>query len=369
MILLLYKNNILIIFVLLLTVTCTSHLITVVPVHAHSPTIDDLTASRTDSTVTLTILVNHQMSNIHDDVKMQAIDYLYWIYKDMDRISHYEVDVDGVVEAFNHSKWWVNWEEERLYIDPETTTVAQDEGPKVTIEHELSDATDGTVIRVRVASYAYPENEYTYSAWTEAQTVEDLLTKSSSPCLIATATYGSELTPQVQFLRTFRDDRVLQTFAGSQFMEVFNSFYYSWSPTIADTIRTHDSVATVMQPVLYPLIGILQISEGIFSVLSFHPELVVIASGSVASALIAGIYLLPLMLLISYLRKKAVSRTLVSAIGVIWLASLCAIVLAELTQSAALMMTATGTFVLATMVATMLSMMTVIPAVLKNRSQ
>ena len=202
---------------------------------------------------------------------------------------------------------------------------------------------------------------------TTSSTTSFTVTKSG--CLIATATYGSELTPQVQFLRDFREKRVLQTFAGHQFMTVFNSFYYSWSPNIADTIRSYDSVATVMKPILYPLIGILQVSEGIFSVLSFNPELAVVATGCIASALITGIYLLPLTLLISYFRKRAVSRALVSGVGIIWLASLCAIVLAELTQSSALMMTATGSFVLATMGATVLSMMNVLLAFLKKRLQ
>ena len=38
-------------------------------------------------------------------------------------------------------------------------------------------------------------------------------------CIIATSTYGSELSPEVQFLREFRDDTVLNTFAGSGFMK------------------------------------------------------------------------------------------------------------------------------------------------------
>jgi peptide/nickel transport system substrate-binding protein len=44
-------------------------------------------------------------------------------------------------------------------------------------------------------------------------------------CVIATATFGSELSPEVQFLRTFRDQKVMVTFAGSQFMVVFNASY------------------------------------------------------------------------------------------------------------------------------------------------
>lgn len=51
-------------------------------------------------------------------------------------------------------------------------------------------------------------------------------------CLIATATYGSELSPQVQQLRELRDSKLLQTEAGTSFMDSFNSFYYSFSPQI-----------------------------------------------------------------------------------------------------------------------------------------
>src|SRR3989344_1959875 len=56
-------------------------------------------------------------------------------------------------------------------------------------------------------------------------------------CLIATATYGSELAPQVQFLREVRDNTVISTASGTSFMTAFNSFYYSFSPTIADWER------------------------------------------------------------------------------------------------------------------------------------
>ena len=56
-------------------------------------------------------------------------------------------------------------------------------------------------------------------------------------CLIATAAYGSELAPQVQFLREIRDNTVLSTTSGTTFMTGFNHFYYSFSPTIADLER------------------------------------------------------------------------------------------------------------------------------------
>ncbi len=56
-------------------------------------------------------------------------------------------------------------------------------------------------------------------------------------CLIATATYGSEFSPQVQQLRELRDNVVLNTESGNSFMTSFNQFYYSFSPTIADLER------------------------------------------------------------------------------------------------------------------------------------
>ena len=39
-----------------------------------------------------------------------------------------------------------------------------------------------------------------------------------SGCLIATAAFGSELSPQVQFLRNFRDNRILSTVSGSKLL-------------------------------------------------------------------------------------------------------------------------------------------------------
>ncbi len=58
-----------------------------------------------------------------------------------------------------------------------------------------------------------------------------------SGCLIATAAFGSELTPQVQYLRNFRENYILSTASGSAFMSAFNSVYYSFSPQVADYER------------------------------------------------------------------------------------------------------------------------------------
>ncbi len=78
-------------------------------------------------------------------------------------------------------------------------------------------------------------------------------------CLIATATYGSELAPQVQELRELRDNKILKTESGSAFMSSFNEFYYSFSPTIADFEREIPIFKEGMKVTLTPMLTSLSI--------------------------------------------------------------------------------------------------------------
>ena len=73
-------------------------------------------------------------------------------------------------------------------------------------------------------------------------------------CLIATATFGSELAPQVQQLRELRDNIVLQTESGTSFMTGFNHFYYSFSPAIADYERENPTFKEAVKLILAPLL-------------------------------------------------------------------------------------------------------------------
>jgi len=74
-------------------------------------------------------------------------------------------------------------------------------------------------------------------------------------CLIATAAFGSELSPQVQFLREIRDNTVLQTESGTSFMTGFNQFYYSFSPAIADYERENTTFKEAVKLTLTPLLA------------------------------------------------------------------------------------------------------------------
>ena len=82
---------------------------------------------------------------------------------------------------------------------------------------------------------------------------------SKGGCLIATATYGSELAPQVQMLREIRDNSLLQTQSGQSFMQGFNEFYYSFSPAIADYERENPVFKEAVKLAITPLISSLSI--------------------------------------------------------------------------------------------------------------
>jgi hypothetical protein len=111
-------------------------------------------------------------------------------------------------------------------------------------------------------------------------------------CVIATATFGSEASPAVQFLRNFRDQLVLSTKAGSAFMDVFNAWYYSFSPSVASVIANNEALRAVTRVLLYPLLGALGISALTYSVFSSSPEFAIVVTGTVASSLIGLVYLI-----------------------------------------------------------------------------
>ena len=83
--------------------------------------------------------------------------------------------------------------------------------------------------------------------------------EESGGCLIATATFGSELAPQVQQLREMRDNTILKTSSGMAFMTTFNQFYYSFSPSIADIEREQPIFKEMMKIALTPMISSLSI--------------------------------------------------------------------------------------------------------------
>jgi len=81
-------------------------------------------------------------------------------------------------------------------------------------------------------------------------------------CLIATAAYGSEMSPQVQMLREIRDNQLMNTETGTAFMGAFNNVYYSFSPAIADMQRDSPMLKEIVKVGLTPMISSLSLMEG-----------------------------------------------------------------------------------------------------------
>ncbi|WP_455367777.1 CFI-box-CTERM domain-containing protein [[Eubacterium] cellulosolvens] len=126
----------------------------------------------------------------------------------------------------------------------------------------------------------------------------------TSECIIATAAFGSELSPEVQFLRGFRDNSVLSTASGNEFMKVFNAWYYSFSPSVACYLRSHGPEREIVKCILYPLVGVLKFTTFLSDSIIFNKEFSIIFSGVFASALIGLVYFTPIMTPILYSIKR-----------------------------------------------------------------
>ena len=170
-------------------------------------------------------------------------------------------------------------------------------------------------------------------------------------CLIATAAFGSEIAPQVQVLRGFRDGFVMKTFAGRNFMTAFNAFYYSWSPYIAKAEYRNQLLRDLVKTSIYPLLSILDLSRHAAKPFSSVPELAVLISGLVASFLIGLTYLAPLTL-ITWLALKLNGRKINPNLlypATALMLGLISFVAAELSTSSALMMMSSSIIVLSSM--------------------
>jgi len=130
------------------------------------------------------------------------------------------------------------------------------------------------------------ENEETDMSIPEDESISDQPSEEGGGCLIATATYGSELSSQVQMLREIRDNTILGTTSGMAFMTGFNQFYYSFSPTIADWERENPIFKEIVKIIITPLLT----SLSILSLLDVDSEAEVVGFGIGIISLNTAIY-------------------------------------------------------------------------------
>jgi len=168
-------------------------------------------------------------------------------------------------------------------------------------------------------------------------------------CIIATATFESELSPEVQLLRNFRDARIMTTFAGSNFMTVFNTWYYSFSPFVASTIAHNQVLRAIARVTLYPLIAIMHITALTYNTLEYSPEMAVVAAGFTASCMIGTVYFAPLLATVLAIgRRRRISPRATNLLACLLMGSCVTLGISGALQLSTLMMIGSSLFVLTT---------------------
>lgn len=121
-------------------------------------------------------------------------------------------------------------------------------------------------------------------------------------CLIATATFGTEIAPQVQKLREVRDDILMNTESGKTFLSSFNQLYYSFSPTIADWERQNPIFKETVKVVITPLLT----SLSILNYIDIDSEADMIGYGIGVILLNVGIYFAGPAIIIHKLKRTEI---------------------------------------------------------------
>jgi hypothetical protein len=193
---------------------------------------------------------------------------------------------------------------------------------------------------------------------TTASTLTNLVTQKGTnifptTCPVSYVTNGNRLQPYADFLRGFRD-KVQNTTAGSAFMQTFNSWYYSWAPSVTYAAATSPWVFKAVQVGVVPLLGILYASYYSYTLIApFSPEAGAITSGIVAASLIGMAYLAPA----AYIARRIIRRhshltisKLTAGPSAVWFAASVALCIASYaTPSASLLAVATSSIVLSTL--------------------
>ena len=129
---------------------------------------------------------------------------------------------------------------------------------------------------------------------------EDTVESNGGGCLIATAAFGSEMAPQVQFLREIRDGKVMVTQSGTAFMTGFNQFYYSFSPAVADYERDNPVFKEAVKLSLTPMLT----SLALLNYVDIDSEHEMLGYGIGVILLNVGMYLVAPAIIITAIKKR-----------------------------------------------------------------
>lgn len=153
-------------------------------------------------------------------------------------------------------------------------------------------------------------------------------------CIIATAAYGSPLSPTVRMMRSLRDTKIGSTFTGKNFVSIFNSWYYSWSPGVADMVEKTELRREAARILLTPLVIATMASDRVFDALSWNIEIASLASLQ-CSAFLCGLFYVswPILLVKKYTTPRSGLRNGIRLAATVYVPSLLMITAGQLVQN------------------------------------
>jgi hypothetical protein len=134
---------------------------------------------------------------------------------------------------------------------------------------------------------------------------------SSGRCIIATAAYGSEMSPEVVYMRYVRDRMIGSTPTGRILRDAFNAFYYSWSPPVAQAISQSPVLQALFRGLLAPLVMIIHLTAWLFTAATVlgSRDFAAVISFTVAAAFTITTYVILPALAIEQARRRFIIRT------------------------------------------------------------
>jgi hypothetical protein len=164
-------------------------------------------------------------------------------------------------------------------------------------------------------------------------------------------TNGSRLESYANFLRNFRNNAIENSTAGREFLLTFNSWYYSWAPSLSYAAANNPVLFKTLQAGVVPLIGIFYASYYSYNFMApLSTEVAAITAGIVAASLIGAIYIAPGAYVVTRLigrhRRSWISRQITTSSAAMFGVSALVCVAAYLTGSGQLLAIATSSMVL-----------------------
>ncbi|MEM2982751.1 MAG: CFI-box-CTERM domain-containing protein [Candidatus Bathyarchaeia archaeon] len=151
-----------------------------------------------------------------------------------------------------------------------------------------------------------------------------------SRCLIVAATHGTALQPIIQHLRAYRENIIVKTFTGREFINFLHKWYYTFSPEIAEYEAEHGPLRTVVRRLIHPFIAILYLTVKTHEHVRVPGETSTLTVGAIAGILVGAVYVAPTIQLVKLLTDRRFKKVRFDCTNLIVLITFSGLVTATL---------------------------------------